>query len=88
MFLGWDAWMLGLDATAVVGLRLMKLAAFDAESAAETQKMVTEKVAAAMELQVLAITGALGRSPTKVIARSLRHYGPKVRANRRRLEKR
>ena len=85
--MGWDAWMFGLDATAVVGLRLAKLSALDGAAAVEAQRMVSEKIAAAVELQMLALTGGLGKSPAKVMAKSLRHYGPKVRANRRRLEK-
>ena len=77
--------MFGMDAATVVGLRMMKLAAWDAAAATEAQKMVSEKVEAAMRLQALALRGALGTSAASMMAGSLRHYGRAVRANRRRL---
>jgi hypothetical protein len=85
--LGWDAWRVGLDSAAVMGLRTAKFVACDAAAAVEAQRMVSEKVAAAVELQLLALGGGLGTSPRQAVKRSLRHYGPKVRANRRRLSK-
>ena len=53
----------------------------------EAQRMVSEKVEAGMQLQTLALRGALGTSAASMIAGSLRHYGQAVRANRRRLAK-
>jgi len=83
-----DSWVLGMDATMVAGLRMAKISAGGPKAAAEARRMVTEKVEAAVGLQMLALTGGLGSSVESATARSLRHYGPKVRANRRRLGKR
>ena len=74
-----------MDAATVMGLRMMKLAAWDAAAASEAQRMVSEKVDAAMRLQALALRGELGTSAASLMAGSLRHYGQAVRANRRRL---
>ena len=76
-----------MDAATVMGLRMMKLAAWDAAAASEAQRMVSEKVDAAMRLHALALSGDLGTSAASMMAGSLQHYGHAVRANRRRLAK-
>ena len=65
----------------------MKIAAGGVGAAAETDRMVREKVEAAAKLQALALTGALGVNAPRVAAKTLAHYRRKVRANRRRLAK-
>lgn len=85
--IGLDAWRLGLEASAVIGLRTLKLAQGGAEAQAEAQRMVAEKLQAALALQTLAATGGLGATPASASARTLAHYRRKVRANRRRLSK-
>ncbi len=85
--IGLDSWALGVDASAVIGLRVMKIAAGDAAAQAESQLMVVEKVEAALDLQTKLLTGALGATPAAMAAKTLKHYGRKVRANRRRLSK-
>ncbi len=85
--LGWDAWALSLEASTVIGLRTMKLAAGGAAADAEAARMVAEKVKASLELQTLALTGGLGTSAPGAAAKTLGHYRRKVRANRRRLSK-
>ena len=85
--LGWDAWSLGLEAGAVMGLRTMKIAAGGPAADAEARRMVSEKVDAAAALQTLAMTGALGFTAPQVAGKTLAHYRRKVRANRRRLGK-
>jgi hypothetical protein len=85
--LGWDTWSLGLEASSVIGLRAMKIAAGGPPGEAEARRMVSEKVEAAAALQTLALTGALGFTAPAVAARTLSHYRRKVRANRRRLAK-
>lgn len=85
--LGWDAWALGLEASSVIGMRTLKIAAGGAAAEAESRRMVSEKVEAAAALQSLAMTGALGLTPPRVAAATLAHYRRKVRANRRRLAK-
>lgn len=88
MFLAMNAWRIGFDAAAVIGLRMMKLSAGDTAAAIEAQRMVSEKIKAALDLQMLLITGELGRSPASIAAKSLNHYARGVRTNRRRLSKR
>ncbi|MHB8528658.1 MAG: hypothetical protein ACYC8V_03990 [Caulobacteraceae bacterium] len=85
--LGWDAWSLGLEASTVIGLRAMRIAAGGADGEAEARRMVREKVDAGVALQTMALTGALGFTALDTTARTLAHYRRKVRANRRRLAK-
>jgi hypothetical protein len=87
MGFGWDAWSLGLEASSVIGMRMLKIAAGGPAGAAEAQKMVSEKLEAGIALQTLAMTGGLGFTPSSVAAKTLTHYRRKVRANRRRLTK-
>jgi N-acyl-D-aspartate/D-glutamate deacylase len=84
---GLDAWSLGVEAAAVVGLRTLKLAGGGESAAAEAQLMVDEKIAAGLALQSKAMSGALGYSPASVARNALTHYRRKVRANRRRLQR-
>lgn len=85
--LAWNAWAMGLEASTVIGLRTMKIAAGGPAAQAEIDLMVNEKVTAAMTLPMLAMTGQLGTTGPAVAARSLTHLRKKVRANRRRLSK-
>jgi hypothetical protein len=78
---------MGLEASSVIGLRTLKIAAGGPAGDAEIRLMVDEKVTAAMTLPMLAMTGKLGNNPTAVAARSLTHLRKTVRANRRRLSK-
>ncbi|HEY5288551.1 MAG TPA: hypothetical protein VIJ59_00830 [Caulobacteraceae bacterium] len=85
--MGMNAWSLGLEASAVIGLRMMKLAAGGPAGAAEAQRMVSEKFRAAASLQSLALRGGLGLTASGAASKTLTHYRRKVRANRRRLTK-
>lgn len=85
MKIGLDSWMLGMEASTVIGLRLTKLAAGGPAATSEAQRMVAEKMQAAWELQVAAATGRLGSTPHAQASKTLRHYRRKVRANARRL---
>jgi hypothetical protein len=85
--IGLSAWSLGVEASAVIGLRTMKIAAGGAAGAAEARRMVSEKVDAGLALQTLALSGGLGFTPQGAAAKTLAHYRRKVRANRRRLSK-
>lgn len=82
-----DAWSLGVEASTVIGLRTMKLAAGGAAAQAEAARMVSEKIESAWTLQGRALTGGLGTTPHGAASRTLTHYRRKVRANRRRLSK-
>jgi hypothetical protein len=82
-----DAWTLGFEASAVIGLRTLKLAAGGRAAEAEAERMVAEKVQSALTLQQRALAGGLGLNPAGAAAKALAHYRRKVRANRRRLSK-
>lgn len=85
--IGLDAWRLATEASAVIGLRMLRIAAGGPAGDAEARLMVSEKVAAGLELQAKAVRGGLGVSPTDAAARTLNHYRRKVKANRRRLQR-
>jgi hypothetical protein len=85
--IGWDAWRLGVEAGAVIGLRTLKIAQGGAAGMAEAERMVSEKVQAGMDLQAMALSGGLGMTPASASARTLAHYRRRVNANRRRLSK-
>lgn len=85
--IGVDAWRLSLEASEVIALRTMKIAAGGAAGAAESQRMVAEKLDAALALQRLALFGGLGISPASAASKTVKHYRGRVRANRRRLAK-
>ncbi len=85
--IGFSAWRLGLEASSVIGLRTLKIAAGGAAGRAEADRMVQEKIEAGLALQALALTGGLGVTPAAASAKTLAHYRRKVRANRRRLSR-
>jgi hypothetical protein len=76
-----DAVLLGFEAQQVIGQRLMRIAAGGKGARFETERMVTEKIAALGEA---AGTLATGGSADKVI----RRYRTHVKANNRRLSRR
>ncbi len=82
-----SAWSLALEASSIIALRTMKLAAGTAAAEAEARRMVNEKIEAGLALQTLALTGRLGRTPHSATTKTLAHYRRKVRANKRRLTK-
>ena len=85
--LAWDSWALGLEASSVIGLRTLRISAGGPSGAAEARRMLSEKVEAAVAWQTLALTGGLGATAPAAASKTLKHYGRKVRANRRRLQK-
>jgi hypothetical protein len=80
-----EIWRAGLEAQQVIGLRLAKLMSGGAPAAAEMNRMVSEKVNAALEAQHVAaksmMTGNAAQTPSRTVA----VYRRKMRANRRRL---
>ncbi len=84
---GFDAWSLGVEASSVIALRTLKIAAGGAAAETESRRMVSEKIEAGLALQALALTGGLGRTAHSAATKTLAHYRRKVRANRRRLTK-
>ena len=85
--IGMDAWRLGFEASTVIGLRVFKIVQGGTSGQAEANRMVSEKVKAAADLQLRALTGGLGTTPAAASARTIAHYRRKVNANRRRLTK-
>jgi hypothetical protein len=84
--LSYDLMRLGIEAQAVMALRLMRLAAGGALAEREAARMVTEKAATVVNAQTAAAvalaTGARGAAVSK---KAVRVYRRRVRANRRRL---
>jgi hypothetical protein len=85
--IGLNAWSLGVEASSVIALRLLKIGSGGAAGHAEVHRMVDEKIEAGLDIQRLALSGALGLTPQGAAAKTLSHYRRKVRANRRRLSK-
>ena len=85
--LGVSAFRLGLEASSVINLRLLKIAAGGPAGRAETGRMVREKIEAGLVLQTRALTGQLGVSPAAASARTVAFFRRKVRANQRRLSR-
>jgi hypothetical protein len=82
---GLNAWSLGIDASAVIGLRLLKIGGGGPEAEAEARLMFNEKIESGFALQSLAWTGRLGHTAHGATRKVLAHYRIKVRANKRRL---
>ena len=82
-----DDCSLGFEASSVIGLRAMKIAAGGQAAAKEAQRMVSEKIEAGLILQGKALNGGLGITALSAAAKTLDHYRKKVRANQTRLAK-
>lgn len=80
-----DSWSLGMEASTVVGMRMLRLSQGGPAAADEAERMVREKLEAAADLGALAITGRLGATSETAASRTLKHIRGKVRANRARL---
>jgi hypothetical protein len=80
-----DVWRAGLEAQQVIALRLAKLARGGASATAEANRMVGEKMAAAVEAQRAAATAMLTGKAAQIPARTVALYRRKMRANRKRL---
>ncbi len=83
--MGFDMMALGAEASSVVALRMVKLAAGGQAATAEAQLMVAEKLQAAAEVQTRAWNEALTGKSRLTPRRTLALYRRKVRANRKRL---
>ncbi len=85
--IGFDAWLLGLEASFTMSLRALKMMAGGRAAEAEAGHMISEKMDAGRSLQAKALTGGLGMTAPSVATKTLKHYRRKVRANERRLAK-
>jgi hypothetical protein len=84
---GVNAWSLGIEASSVIALRTLKIAAGGMAAEVEARRMFSEKFEAGFALQALAVTGGLGLTADGAATKMMAHYRRKVRANRRRLSK-
>lgn len=83
-----DMTRLSVEASFVIGLRMMKLAGGGQAATAEAQRMVLEKITTANVLAVEnAIALATGESLHSVGERSVAKYRKAVRANHKRLSR-
>lgn len=77
---------MAMDASAIVPLRLMRIAAGGAKAQTEIMRMVGEKALALCEAQLaVVLAAAAGRGPRATRAAAMRPYRRRLRANRRRL---
>lgn len=83
--LGYQTWLLGVEASFVIATRMNGLAWQAPGSDKEIVRMVSEKIAAITELQMRYLTGGMGTTPLAASQRTVQHYRRKVAANRRRL---
>ncbi len=78
---------MSVEASSVIALRTMRIAAGGKAGHAERCLMVDEKIKAALALQAMAASGGLGTTLLGAMTSTLALYMPKVQANRRRLSK-
>ena len=83
--LGYQTWLLGVEASFVIAIRMNGLAWQAPGSDKEIVRMASEKIAAMTELQMRYLTGGMGTTPLAASQRTVQHYRRKVAANRRRL---
>lgn len=80
---------LGFEAQNVIALRMMRLAAGGASASTEARRMISDKIAAGVEMQAVAASGAAsGHRDTVVAGKVLRVLKKRVHANKRRLSRR
>jgi hypothetical protein len=84
---GFDAWSLGVEASTVIGLRLLKIGSGGHAAEAEARQMISEKIESGFALQSMAWSGRLGHNAHDATRKTLAHYRIKMRANRRPLAK-
>lgn len=83
--LPFDLWQAGLEAQQVIALRLAKLALGGPAATTEMNRMVSEKMTAAMEVQSAAAAAVLNGNAAQIPSRTVALYRRKMRANRNRL---
>ena len=85
--LGWQSWMLGIEASTVIAMRMASVACGGAEADHEIEIMVNEKIEAGHQFQAKLKSLGVGAAPATAMATALKHYRGKVAANRRRLSR-
>ena len=82
-----EGWMLGAEMSAVIWLRSLRMMTGGRLATREAERMVGEKVTAAMTLVPAILAGGLGQSAEEATGRAIAHYSKPVRANRKRLSR-
>jgi hypothetical protein len=85
--LGADLARLGMEASAVAGLRMFHLASGAGDAPREMALMVSEKAHAAWDAQFLVAKSLMAGRPDLAAQRTVALYRRRVQANRRRLAK-
>ena len=80
-----DCWLIAAEASVVVPLRVARIARGGAEGRDEVHRMVSEKVAAHVNLAGALATGSFGSKTGEIASGVAGFYLYHVRANRRRL---
>ena len=71
--LGWQSWMLGIDASAVIALPMASVVCGGAEADYEIDLMFSEKIEAGHQLQAKPSSPGLGAAPATFNRRRLSH---------------
>jgi hypothetical protein len=79
------AWSIGLEASSVIALRMLKMSRGGATADKEAWRMVSEKIESCFALQAMATREGGPLTAQGAVNKILAHYRRKVRANRRRL---
>lgn len=80
---------MGVEAQSVVVLRMLRFMAGGARIETEATRMVTEKISAAAEAQLVAAMATIGGRPQHSVAnKTLKVLTKRIRANKRRLSRR
>ena len=82
-----EGWVLGAEMSAVIWLRSLRMMTGGRLATREAERMVGEKVTAALGLVPAIMAGGLGQSAEEATSRAMAHYRKPVRANRKRLSR-
>ena len=82
-----EGWVLGAEMSAVIWLRSLRMMTGGRLASSEAERMVGEKITAAMTLVPAILAGGLGQSAEEATGRAIAHYSKPVRANRKRLSR-
>ena len=82
-----EGWWLGAEMSAVIWLRSLRMMAGGRLASREAERMVSEKLSAAMTLMPAIMAGGIGQSAEEATARAIAHYRTPVRATRKLLSR-
>ena len=82
-----EGWWLGAEMSVVIWMRSLRMITGGRLASREAERMVSEKVSAAMTLVPAIMAGGIGQSAEEATGRAIAHYRKPVRANRKRLSR-